>query len=225
MACCGKNPADRNERGATERQIQGHYRKGPIKENNPYDHAGNYVGASFPQNEEERVNAVQSSGLIGSEKNEALDRITRLAWARLGTAGTPTVDHVIMRVVSKATQPCSHLSSSGMLLTVLDKEDQYLKSSAGDLLSACTYTPRGSSFCQYALLFDLQEEVLAVDDALKDDRFRDNPLVKGPPYVRAYLGAPVMLYGFILGTLCALDTKSRQCVLPLLPFGRRIRRR
>ena len=42
-------------------------------------------------------------------------------------------------------------------------------------------------------------------------RFRDHPFVVGAPHIRFYAGAPVHSSdGFLLGTLCLIDTEPRQ---------------
>jgi GAF domain-containing protein len=69
-------------------------------------------------------------------------------------------------------------------------------------------TPREVSFCGHAIC---GAEPLIVPDALADSRFADNPLVTGPPHVRAYLGAPLLAgEGHALGTLCVIDHAPRQ---------------
>ena len=68
-------------------------------------------------------------------------------------------------------------------------------------------TSRTVTFCSHAIL---ASELMEVPDALADARFRDNPMVRGAPYIRAYAGVPLVLpSGESLGALCVLDTVPR----------------
>jgi PAS domain S-box-containing protein len=92
-----------------------------------------------------------------------------------------------------------------VLISLIDSDRQWFKSRQG--LDACE-TPRNISFCGHAILSDA---ILNVPDAMRDGRFADNPLVTGPPNIRAYIGAPLRLVsGLRIGTLCLIDTKPRQ---------------
>ncbi len=52
--------------------------------------------------------------------------------------------------------------------------------------------------------------MLTIEDTKLDHRFKDNPLVTGPPNIRFYAGAPLTLEKDIrVGTLCVIDTKPR----------------
>ena len=69
-------------------------------------------------------------------------------------------------------------------------------------------TPRDVSFCGHAIHMP---DALVVPDALKDPRFRENPMVMGQPYVRFYAGSVLRLpYGQVVGTLCIMDRRPRE---------------
>ncbi len=90
------------------------------------------------------------------------------------------------------------------LITLVDGDRQWFKSCIGT--DVCE-TSREVSFCAHALAAN---DMLVVPDTLKDRRFRDNPMVSGPPHVRFYAGAPVYLpSGHCAGTLCILDVRPR----------------
>ena len=67
--------------------------------------------------------------------------------------------------------------------------------------------PRAGGFCQHAML---ETGLMEVRDATLDPRFRDVPLVTGPPYIRFYAGAPLISSeGAPLGALCLVDPMPR----------------
>jgi len=51
---------------------------------------------------------------------------------------------------------------------------------------------------------------IIIYDALNDARYCHDPLVAGPPYVRFFIGVPIILHPNIrMGTLCLMDTEPR----------------
>lgn len=97
------------------------------------------------------------------------------------------------------------------LISLVDSHRQWFKSNQG--LNLCE-TSRDQSFCAYTILSD---DILYVEDATTDERFKDNPLVTGSFNIRTYAGAPIYSSdGFKLGTACILfDRKTHLTVSQL----------
>jgi signal transduction histidine kinase len=90
------------------------------------------------------------------------------------------------------------------LVTLLSTDRQWFKARKG---IDCYEMPRKASFCRHNIH---DEEVLVVEDATKDPRFKDNPLVVGAPGIHFYAGAPLVTPGgHVVGSLCIIDTKPR----------------
>jgi len=90
------------------------------------------------------------------------------------------------------------------LVTLIDRERQWYKAHYGFDFSE---TSRDMGFCSHAIL---QNEPLVVNDALRDDRFADNPVVIGDPHVRFYAGIPLHAAdGARVGAFCIVDSKPR----------------
>ena len=134
--------------------------------------------APCPQDDEQRLAALHSLGLLDTPPEQRFNRITRTA-ARLFKVPIATI-------------------------TLVDRSRQWFKSRFGLFIAE---TPRNISFCGHAIM---GEDMLVVEDALKDERFRDNPLVTGAPYIRFYAGRPLSTpSGAKLGTLCLIDREPR----------------
>ena len=90
------------------------------------------------------------------------------------------------------------------LITLVDDDTQWFKVSRGIDIDC---TDRELAFCNHTIQ---QEGLMIVTDTLKDDRFMNNPLVTGAPYMRFYAGATLTTKdGHAIGSLCVLDFKPR----------------
>jgi PAS domain S-box-containing protein len=90
------------------------------------------------------------------------------------------------------------------LISLVDVERQWFKSCQGLDVNE---TDRSASFCAHAIHAD---DPFVIPDAHADERFVANPLVTGPPFIRAYLGIPLHNRGHRIGTLCVLDDQPRE---------------
>jgi PAS domain S-box-containing protein len=90
------------------------------------------------------------------------------------------------------------------VISLIDAERQWFKSSVGLKVSQ---TEREFAFCGHVIL---GSGVLIVPDALKDERFSDNPWVIQDPAIRFYAGTPLFSSeGYALGALCVMDQAPR----------------
>ena len=130
-----------------------------------------------------------------------VDETERLADVRaldlLDTPPEERFDRIVRLAASTLDVPISYIA-------LIDADRQWFKAKCGITTDE---TGRDISFCGYAILND---EPLIVPDATLDDRFADNPLVVGEPFIRFYAGYPLKgPHGHNVGTLCLADRVPR----------------
>jgi excisionase family DNA binding protein len=95
--------------------------------------------------------------------------------------------------------------TSVSLISLITARRQWFKSALGTELRE---TPRESAFCSHAILGG---DMMTVEDACADMRFKTHPMVAGEPHIRFYAGCPLRgPTGHVLGTLCVVDTTPRR---------------
>jgi diguanylate cyclase (GGDEF)-like protein/PAS domain S-box-containing protein len=131
---------------------------------------------------DDRLRAVNASGLVDSPAEEAFDRLTRLA-ARL-------------------------LNAPVALVSIVDDERQFFKSAygLGEPWASKRGTPLSHSFCKHVV----NDGELIVSDSRTDRRLQGNSAIKELNAI-AYAGVPLTdIDGEKLGAFCVIDSESRQ---------------
>ena len=135
--------------------------------------------APKPSNERFRQKALENYKILDTMPEESYDAITNI-------------------IATICNTPIA-------LITLLDNERNYFKSSCG--LDA-SESPRDISFCSHAVVSD--KEITIVPDAREDGRFIGNPLIEEQASI-FYAGVPLVNKdGYKLGTLCVYDHIPRE---------------
>jgi diguanylate cyclase (GGDEF)-like protein len=135
----------------------------------------------IPENEAERLKDLQNCRILDTPTEQEYDDLVLLA-AQI--CGTP-----IATITFVSEQRAWHKSKTGIDQPGSSRED---------------------SFCTHAIMNE-SSEIMIVQDALKDERFAENPLVTGEPHIRFYVGAPLTTQNnSAIGTLCVIDRQPRR---------------
>jgi two-component sensor histidine kinase/PAS domain-containing protein len=111
----------------------------------------------------------------------------------------------------RLTRMAAHVFGAEIaLVTLIDKERQWFRACYGtDLTEAVS----GDSFCARAIA---GTGAMVVLDASADPRFMHSYLVTGELNIRFYAGAPIVVAGQKLGSLCVISRTARSSVDPVL---------
>jgi len=137
---------------------------------------------------------------VPADEEERLAALHRLDL--LDTGAEPVFDRITAKLARVFDVPIA-------LVSLVDRDRLFFKSQTGlpDDLAAARQSPRDVSVCGHVIAGN---EVLVVEDLLRDRRFANNPFVKARK-LRFYAGAPLRApESQPIGSLCLLDTKPRQ---------------
>ena len=136
-----------------------------------------FLPAKMPSNDQRRVEAVKRTGTLDVDNKDLFIVYNELA-----------------KQISN--MPVSYTG-------LIDENRQFLLCHIGMPEDIPEIIPRETTFCQFALN---STKPLIVNDCKNDYRFKNHPIVAGPPNVTFYGGFPIINEaGYILGTLCVTD--------------------
>ncbi|MBX3285771.1 MAG: diguanylate cyclase [Actinobacteria bacterium] len=125
-----------------------------------------------------------------------LSSLRSLAWPPAGT------DPFVETIVRLAARACGAPMAA---VTLVDVDQQRFAATVG---FEAVDVPRSAAFCAHTIVGD---QVLTVEDATRDARFADSPLVTGGAHVRSYAGAPLSVgEAPPIGALCVFDVGPRR---------------
>jgi two-component sensor histidine kinase len=117
--------------------------------------------------------------------------------AILDSEPEPNFDEVVRLAAEICGAPISAMG-------LIDSENHYLKAGVGLVLNKL---PIDHSICAHTIL---EDDILVIDDTLKDARTADNPYCTGEAHLRFYAGAALRdAEGLPFGALCVLDHSPR----------------
>lgn len=99
----------------------------------------------------------------------------------------------------------SSLAVPFTMVNMMDGTRDWFKSCVG---LQQTDSPAVTSMCE--IFFTTANDLVVVEDTLNDARFKAHPKVIGPPFIRFYAAARLMVRDQTVGTLCAYDVEPRK---------------
>ena len=134
---------------------------------------------------------------IPENEKERLEATKKLGI--LDTIAEERFDQLTREAAEKIGVPISAIS-------IIDENREWYKSCYGMDIKEGN---RNISFCGHTITEP--EDILVVEDTLKDDRFASNPYVLGEPFVRFYAGVRIFdrKTRMPVGVFCVKDKKPR----------------
>ncbi|TCL72653.1 adenylate/guanylate cyclase domain-containing protein [Rhizobium sp. BK251] len=149
----------------------------------------------LPENEAERLSALEAYAVYGTEPEAGFDDLTELAAL---IAGTPI-----------------------SMVNIVGDTKVWLKSRHG-VPPGIEEVPRGGVCCGYAIS---RADMLVVPDTHDDNRFKALPFIATEPFLRFYAGMPLIdSGGHALGTICIMDLVPRELTFEAAEGIRRLAR-
>jgi len=85
------------------------------------------------------------------------------------------------------------------MINLIDRDKHHIKFKVGTNMNEMI---KEDTFCQY---ISSGSQMMIIPNALKDQRFYDNPLVVNAPFIRFYAGMPLITQsGITIGSICVM---------------------
>ena len=129
-----------------------------------------------------------------SPENEDLRLVSLRRLNLLDTDNEIFFDDTVQDIVDALNVPIA-------IVSLVDDTRQWFKACIG---LGVKETSREIAFCAHTIM---TSNPLVINNALQHPLFSQNPLVTGPPHIRGYAGAPIIIEdGSAVGSVCAIDT-------------------
>lgn len=114
-----------------------------------------------------------------------------------------TDDAELQEIVKEAAK---ELNTPMGLVSLILEQIQFFKAQTGlpEILETSRGTHRDASFCQFVVR---DEEIFEVNNATEDQRIPQHVVKEFN--IQSYLGVPIKIDNVVIGSLCVLDTKTR----------------
>ncbi len=146
---------------------------------------------------------MEAASSSGPDEHTLRQRERIEAYAILDTPREAVFDRIVFTAAQMFRVPIATIS-------LIDGDRQWFKAQVG---LGTQQLARHITFCEQVLVSDA---VIVIEDATRDERFIDSPLVTGPPHLKFYAGAPliapdgVRVGSFCIGDRVAKTLSSRQ---------------
>lgn len=132
----------------------------------------------------------------GRQSPSRLEELRRLAI--LDSVPEKLYDDIVNQLARSFNAPIA-------MVNLLDQDRDWFKARIGLTQSQ---SPVATSFCE--AFFRSPDEIVISEDTTLDPRFSKHPLVMGPPHIRFYASARLVVNEKTVGTLCAYDVAPKK---------------
>lgn len=161
------------------------------------------------------------SRVLGQDSPQSSHDSALTAFAQLGTLRL-SARHCLISLLDGSRQFI--LAEATQTLSLRDDQ---IHAAGDELFAGCSSFDSSTTPCRYTFALKSKSpgpsksnskplDTLVIPNLLEDDRFKDDRIVTGPPFVQFYAGVPLCIpeTTINIGTYCVVDTKPRNGLQP-----------